>query len=337
MYLNLCCRISIGSLILKAVNEVTIKSSWRNLTDSATITLPRNITFKSNHALEGERLEKYIKRGDKVIIELGYNNNYSTEFEGYVREVEPNVPTRIYCEDEMVKLKKGNFKRVWKKAKLQDIIKEIVPGYNYQVVDATLDYSSISGKTAAQILLDLREFGIYSYFKRIDGTLTLYSGFPYSFQFNRHTYHMQKNVRDNDLKFRHAVNVSDPSEVPTIQVKAIANLPTGKKTIEYFPSQEESRNAEIITLNYSELSANEAERKKILRQYAEAEFKKYNVNGYRGSITGFAVPVPRHGDHVKIVDARYPEREGTYIIDETLVEFGEVYLKRKSELGPKVS
>lgn len=330
MYLFLQCEVTIGSITLNQVNEIEVRSSWRDLTDTATITLPRNLNYRL------ERLDQVIKRDDPVTIKVGFNGNLTTEFEGYVKEVEPNTPVKIYCEDEMLKLKRGHYTKVWKKLKLEEIIKEIAPGYKYEIEDATLTYLA-KNKSAAEVLLDLREYGVFTYFRKINGQLTLYSGFPYSFNFSEHTYHMQKNIRENDLKFRMAIDPSDPSSSIRIQVKAIANLPNGKKTIEYFPSEDKVSGAEIITMNYSELSSDEKTRKKLLLQYAEAEFKKYNVDGYRGSITGFAIPVVRHGDQVKIIDARYPEREGKYLVDRTTVQFGEVYLKRRVELGPKVS
>ena len=49
---------------------------------------------------------------------------------------------------------------------------------------------------------------------------------------------------------------------------------------------------------YSTLSDVEATRRKLLKQYAQAEFKRLNVDGYRGELSAFATPVVRHGDSV---------------------------------------
>jgi hypothetical protein len=317
--------ITIGNIVVDTIESINIKSSWRELTDTAEITLPRNLNYR------GKRLDQYILRGDRVIIKVGYEGGEMiTEFEGYVREVQPNTPVKIYCEDEMMQLKKGRITNAWKNKKLIDIITYIVPGYTVQVEDALLSYVC-RDKTPAQVLLDLREYGVYCYFKRVNGVKTLVCGFPYNLkQFGQHTVHMQKNVRSNNLTFRQADDYK-------LRVKAIANLPSGKKTIEFWPSSDDEKGADLITLNYGELSTDEKARKKQLLAYAEAEYKKYKITGYRGNVVLFSIPVIRHGDHVTVIDVRYPEREGKYIVDSTILESAEPYVKRTVELGPKVT
>jgi hypothetical protein len=315
--------IVIGKYKIDEIESLKVRSSWRDLTDTAEIVLPRNLTYMD------KRLDEVINRRDPVTIRVGHNGgNFVTEFEGYVREVEPNTPIVILCEDEMMNLKKGNITKVWKKVNLSEIINFIAPGYQHRIQDATLSYAC-KNQTPAQILLDLREYGIFSYFRKIDGVQTLISGFPYQQRFSQHVLHMQKNIQGNDLKFRSATDYR-------LRVKAIANLPTGKKTIEYFPSEEDD-GSELITLNYGEISTNEAERKKQLVAYAQAEYSRFKVDGYRGDVVLWKVPVIKHGDQVVIKDALYPEREGTYLVDGTVLESAEPYVKRTCEIGPKVS
>ncbi len=323
MYLLYQYDITIGKVKLNAIESINVKSSWRALTDTAEIVLPRNLDYK------GQKLDQVILRNDPVVIKVGYvGREMITEFEGYVREVEPNVPIRILCEDEMLKLKAGKITKSWRNAKLEEIVKLIAPGYTYKIQDAKLSYIC-KDKTPAQVLLDLRDYGVYSYFRKIDGKLTLVSGFPYQLEFSKLTLHMQKNVNKNDLKFRSATDYR-------LEVKAIANLPTGRKTIEHWPYKD-VEGAELITMNYGELSTDEAERKKQLLAYAQAEYTKYKVDGYRGNVVLWQIPIVRHGDQVRVIDARYPEREGIYIVDATILESAEPYVKRTCELGPKVS
>jgi hypothetical protein len=327
MYLFLQCEVTIGKVTMLNVHHIETKSSWKELTDTATITLPRNLKYKD------DRIDQLIKRYDPVTIKVGYNGNMVTEFVGYVREVEPNVPVRVHCEDEMLMLKGGTvYNKIWKKAAIADIINTIAPAYPKKVISGKIDYRA-QNKSAAQILLDLREYGIFTYFKTIDGVRTLYCGFAYDFTFDEHIYHMQKNVRSNDLKYR--LKVDPTKDEPGVRAKAVAKLPDGKKQVEYYPSQDTK--GEEVEIVLGELAGTEAERKKALQQYAKALFMQYNVDGYRGSIHGFAIPVIRHGDTITIQDAIYPEREGKYMCDatQTIFDVDAVKLERISTLGAK--
>lgn len=325
MYLNLLSEVTIAGISTRAIQQGEIRSSWKELTDTCTLTLPRNLTYKN------QRLDQVVKVGDQVTVRLSVNNKWNDEFVGYVREVDPTIPMRILCEDEMWKLKQVPVKaKSWSKADISDVINHIMPdGIETKIFDGLSTSVSIgkfmvNNMSAAQVLAKLREYGIFSYFKN----KVLHVGFAYDYSFNKHIVHFQKNVRGNDLKFRLAGDYK-------IQVKAIANLPTGQKTIELYPDAIEG--AELRTLNFGELSSDITERKKLLRQYAEAEIKKFNVDGYRGRVTLWGTYNVKHGDELVLRDSLYPERESTNLVDEVTTSWGEVYFKRECEVGPKVS
>ena len=94
------------------VNNVSIKSSFKNMTDTAQITLPRKITWTTK---TGQKLslingvKSIIQRGDKIKIELGYYTNGTAGlrevFNGYVTKLVPNAPVIIDCEDSMFVIK----------------------------------------------------------------------------------------------------------------------------------------------------------------------------------------------------------------------------------------
>lgn len=330
--LFLQCEVTIGKIVLRNVESMEVKSSWKELTDTATITVPRNLNYKD------ERIDELVKRLDPVTIKTAYTlkgvTTWVTEFEGYVREVQPGVPVKIYCEDEMLLLKGGKtFNKQWTNAKLADIIATVAPAYKAQVIDATLSYRAVN-KSAAQVLFDLREYIVYSYFKTVDNVRTLYSGFAYSFDFDSHIYHLQKNVRPgNSLTYRMQ---KDPAiDDAGIVMKAIAHNQDGSKTVEYYPSQESQ--GEMITMPFSTLSDVEATRRKLLKQYAQAEFRRLNMDGYRGELSAFATPVVRHGDSVTIRDEQYKEREGKYLVDGVRMTFDSkaVQMTRTLTLGGK--
>ena len=67
----------------------------------------------------------------------------------------------------------------------------------------------------------------------------------------------------------------------------------------------------------------------------EIQFQK-NYAGYEGVINGFLQPYASPGYSANIVDDRYPERDGLYIIESTEVSFGVTGARRRVEIGPKI-
>lgn len=328
MYLNLVSQVTIGNITTRAVVSGEIKSGWKELTDTCTLTLPRNLKYK------GLVLGEAVKVGDAVTVQLSAQgeDKLVTEFEGYVREIDATVPMKLVCEDAMWLLKKTPVQtKSWANAQIDDIIKHILPPtvertiFEGKSTSVTIGKFQVNNMSAAQVLAKLREYGIFSYFRKN----VLYVGFAYSFTFDRHILNFQKNVRQNDLKFRLKGDYK-------LQVKAIANLPTGQKTIELIPDQAPD-GSELRTLNYGELSSDLLTRKKLLRQYAEAEIKRFNVDGYRGKVSTYGTYFIKHGDVVVLEDERYPERKGNYIIDEVITSWGEVFMKRECQVGPRQS
>ncbi len=330
MYCNLLSEVTIGNIITRAINQGEIVSSFKELTDTCTLTLPRNLTLKD------KRLDEVVRVGDPVTVRLAVNDEWNTEFVGYVREVDASIPVKIYCEDEMWQLKRVPVKpKSWAQAEVSEVLKHVIPaGYDVKIfggrsTSVTIGKYQVNNMSAAQVLANLREYGIFSYFRN----KTLYVGFAYDYEFDTHVLHFQRNIRSNDLKYRLAGDYK-------IQVKAIANLPTGQKTIVMYPDETDglsTNGSELRTLNFGELSPDLITRQKLLREYAQAEIKRFNVDGYRGSIGVFGTHVIKHGDRAVLRDARYPERESTNLFDRVVTSWGEVYLTRVGEIGPRIS
>jgi hypothetical protein len=120
-------------IVYDFVCELEIDKGTDTLTDTATITIPRKLIYKSGEALTPQNqnnLHDYVvlpalgdtkntayivgadalfKRGDKVKIELcyGYDNDekLKTRFEGFITGVSSTLPITITCEDKMWLLK----------------------------------------------------------------------------------------------------------------------------------------------------------------------------------------------------------------------------------------
>lgn len=125
-YNKLTCVIQIGDYDLSAprhmvtkyafeeVVGIQIKDSYQTLTNSAKVTLPRDILLSlSKKDEDGVREEvllrdasSIIKKGQRISIFLGYDDNNKIMFDGFVVSIEAKSPFTLYCEDFGWKLKK---------------------------------------------------------------------------------------------------------------------------------------------------------------------------------------------------------------------------------------
>jgi hypothetical protein len=71
-----------------------------------------------------------------------------------------------------------------------------------------------------------------------------------------------------------------------------------------------------------------------LKQLANEKAYQLNYEGYEGSINAFLQPYATPGYQAYVTDDRYPEKNGTYIIEGTEVYFGMNGARRIVEIGP---
>ena len=132
-----------GELVIYTVSSVHIESSWKMLTDSAEIVLPRRIRY-----FAGKDLKELLSAGDQVKIELGYDSDLYTEFEGYISLIGWGVPVTIRCEDEMYNLKRKTVSYSAKNVTLKKLLADVAKGYevktNYDAELGAVRYSSLS-------------------------------------------------------------------------------------------------------------------------------------------------------------------------------------------------
>ncbi len=310
--------------ILKQIAKIEIKKSRDTLTNTAKITLPRNIKlFENNRKTD---LNSLLLRGSKVLIQLGYEQDYTagtidaglkTEFEGYITELGATIPVEINCQDEMWNLKKEAITHSWKNAKLNDIVKYIYTGTS-DIVDLNIANYQCANKTAAQILNELKKYKLRFYF---DGKGVLKGEFAGQTSKNMHQglnevyYDFGKNIIKNELVYK-------LKEEAPIKLIATSNLPNGKK----YEITLGDNNGEVHTLNYYDLDQNS------LTLIANNEIDRLWYNGYRGSFTQFGVPYVEPGYIANLHDDLYPEHDGAYLIEAIETTFGIDGFRRKVQL-----
>jgi len=318
--------ITIGKYRFTSPNEVVINSSWKELGDTCTIKLPN---------LKG-RLERSIAVGDAVTVKLGYNGELRTEFVGYVSKISPKTPMEVFCEDGIWTLRRSTLTagKSWKSVTLSGLLKEILSPLKTtlspQIPAVTLAPFRIEkGTTLAQALQKLNEDYLLTAYFRGD---TLFVGLPYTeFSATRSEAdrkagrfvraNFQGNVAADGLTFNRA-------DAVLLKAKAISILPNNKR-IEVSVGDDAG---EERTLHYYNIASETA-----LRQMATADLQKYKYDGYTGTVTLYGNVAAIHSGTALVSDARYPERDGSYVIDSIKTTFGLNGYRKELTLGIKVS
>lgn len=304
-----------NEIVIKKMNAAHVESSWKRLTDTAEITLPRNVSYFNKH-----KIGEVFKKGDPVKIELGYNGNYVTEFEGYVSKVSADIPIIIKCEDEMYNLKKRPVNVSLQNTTLPKLLKTILPGVKIDALDVEIGSHRFPKTTVAQVLEYFKdEYSLYSYFQ--NGVLycgKVYEGSPSEAV----KLHLEKNVVNQDLNYKNKEDVQ-------IVITAVSTLPNGNK-IEVSVGDEEGEQRQ---LSYYGITL-EAE----LTRLANEDLKKYKVDGFTGTVTTFGIPIITHGMKVTLNSELYPDRSGVYYVQEVIVDYTpNAEYRRQIVLGDKVT
>lgn len=307
---QLNCRIEIGGFQFGYVAEIEIKSSWKQLTDTAMVSLPKSVRFGD------KELKDLIRQNDPVRIWLGYDGNLKKEFEGYVTKVEPNIPLKIHCQDAMWLLKQNNVVASFRNPTLAEIVAAVVPP-NIPFVTGEMQFGAfrINNVSAAKVLSELqRNYGIYSFFR--DGVLYVGKGISSE---NNPSYHFQQNVVSRNLQYRLI-------EDAFISIKGIS-LFRDNSIIEY---EVGDNGGEQYLYSYYGLSEGE------LKSRIDSQYELLQYEGYQGSIEVFGTPFVQHSDVTLVMDNEYPDRVGRYQVDGVTTRFGQSGFRRTIELGRKI-
>lgn len=315
--------ITIGSFKLKRINEVRIESSWKNMTDTCTIKIPRNIK------LGGKKLTDLIKVGDAVTVKLGYDGQLREEFKGYLTHIKSTTPVELQCEDEMWQLKKGSYTQSWSNASLDDVLKAVMGNRQYETLGSiTLGKFTINKATPAKVLEEINKtYGLKSFFRK--GVLMV--GKVYAAGVPKHSLNFQRNVVSNNLEYRSAEEVK-------IKVNAISIQKDGKK----LEKQLGDSDGEERTLHYFGIT-----NVKDLEDKAKIQMSLLKFDGYRGTVVTFGTPNIEHGDIVKlqgsntmlsIGETPVNDHDGEYYVDKVVKSFSITGgLRRESEVGVTVN
>ncbi|MDY6025595.1 hypothetical protein [Bergeyella zoohelcum] len=323
--LRLCSKITIEgekTWQFTAVANCTIIEDVSTLTDTCEIQLPKNIKWQEAISKNGK---PPIKRGDKITVKLGYDDNLQTRFTGFVRSVDAKVPITIKCEDGMFILKSHKVKpKAFKNASLNEIVSYLLQGtgIQFQLMDKNIKVGNwrITKSHASEELQELKEKQMLSsYFRRINNENVLYIGLAYPIDNRKKIKFMHgKNIISEDFEYRDKEDIRVRCEAQSFNAKH------QKITYEYG-----DKDGDLIKIRMDGLTQEE------LKKYAIQVVERYKQSGFKGSFETFGVPEVSKCDMVELHAS--DGNSGVYLIKKNEIEFGLNGYRQKIELGQPLS
>ncbi len=323
MYLRQTCNIEFETKAgikyrLKGLHAYDGKKSVHQTIQNCKLELPLSVMYRNNEILERVKLIDKIKEGDKVTIWLGYNDNNTQEFNGFIKRINPKMPLELEVEDELYLMRKIRLTKVFKKNDVKEVITYILDELYKQQGLKVAVYADMpkvevfnfwmnqaNGITALQELEE--KYLVNSFLTEINGIKTLYVGLMYGLKKNTVKYIFNRNtITIEDLKY------SNPGD-RTFKVEMRHVSESGKVTTYDFgdPKGEVQK----IQLEGSWTEA-------ALKHYADGVIQGLQAGGYKGSFTTFLIPKIEPADIGDCTDNQFKERSGNYYISTVTTKFG---------------
>lgn len=328
-YYNISIRITIADKFQFYVAEtIHIENSTEKISDNAKVTLPREFRQvqqdNQNKSFAGERLLDFIKVGDKIKIEFGYDDDLQPEFEGYITKIGAEIPIELECEDEMYQLKKMKpINKTFSNVSLKKFLEFIAPGYKIECFETHLGKIALENITPYSALQEVKNKYPFKFFFR---GKTLCAGLGNDFNIhNQHDFNLNRNVRKGgDLKY-------ETKDDRKFWIKAISKQKGTSKEVTYeFGDKGESERTLHCPLNLN---------KAQLKKYAEDYYKKLRYDGYGGGFDSWCYPRTKAGDSANLTDPNYSDkhRDGIYYINEVIIDVNESDgIKRNNKITFKI-
>ncbi len=332
-------------------NEFEATDTWVDLTNQATVKLPKNVYVRDENGklvplaqsnIGGFDKNPLFLRGDKISISFGYryfkNGNEILEtancFTGFITEVVSKKPFELKCEDNMYKLKQIPARpQVWSgsvESLFVTLLKDY-PEYKVnQLTTTTIGPIVIGNESVAQLLERLRkDANLESYFR--GNELRVGSKVYIDTEAVDRKFVFQKNIISDDLAYKR----KDDIILSAVVISKFESF-TGKTTKD---GSQKTKRDNIEILVYWDKAINdwkyikkkkgvdfppnlEGERRtlnyvnitdeKTLFANGVDDLKKYFYTGFKGKFTTFGIPFVKQGDNVFIEDSIIPERNGKY-------------------------
>lgn len=308
------------TLILNTVSEFRMETSYTNLTQTAEICIARKLKYFDRY-----KIREVFRKGDKVEVWLGYNEDVKLEFVGYIVQVAADFPILLKLEDEMYRLKKKEVNFSHPGITLKKLIKELLPNPEYQVnitYDADFGKVMFSKTNMGEVLDKIKsDWNIHSYFRLVDGKPVLEIGSIYQTETDTEPvlFHLERNCVDQQLNYRRKEDIK-------IIIKGMSILPKGKNIKVEFGDHDGT----VQRLTYYNRT------QKDLELLVRKDYDRFKQDGMEGSFTALGIPSVRFGQKVKLMSWLYEERNGVFGIEGVTKTFSKNGYRQEIKLGFKM-
>lgn len=317
--LKLCAKIEIKgdkTWVFEKITACEIVRDSEALTTTCKLILPRKVKWK------GETSNP-IKRGDKISVWLGYDDNLQLAFTGYVLRKGFKAPIEIFCEDEMFMLKQTPcVKKSYKNVDIQTLLKEQGLPYDIKVLgEQNIGQYRVNFENVAELLAHLKENSIRTFFRLEDGKPVLYCGVLFD--------------HGNEMRqvFATGINIiSDSSldeqkaEDVKIKLKVVSLQPDNKKKIKVEIGDPDGEKRTLHCYGKTEAEA---------KAWGEQELERLKRDGLTGSFQTFGHVLLDVLDVIGIkIDG---ERKGKYQVHKNTITYGSSGFRQDITLGARAA
>ena len=286
-----------------SVSKVSVSRSYDKQTQTASVTLPRNVNYNKKNIYEGANA--IMRRGDKIKIIAAYFPNETVIFTGYISKINNNVPVEILCEDEMFLLKQTISPNLsFPSVDLNTFIGKMLTNINvpYKVdLTAQLGQIRLQEVSIGKVLQVLRDqYGLFSFFK--NGVLRV--GLPfYKEEAMKAVFLFEKMIKEGmSLTYLKKDDVK-------VQIKGILIKNNQREEFIYGDPSGDIRTVFQLGGTKADLDAK-----------CNSFLEQANYTGYYGSFKTFLEPLVVPGDYAVVDSWKYPERKGKYLIKSVTTE-----------------
>lgn len=296
--------IKIGGCSVKP-NAVKWKCSVSNFTDTCTISLPLSIYNKTT-GLKTETSDNTqeftFTEGMKVEVLLGYDNENTRRFAGFVNRINYAMPLSVECEGYSWQLRKVRFSKSYKTTTAKRILQDLTAGTDIKlskyIPNIPLQNVWFKDCPGIKVLEWFQKECLCAVFFDFD---TLYVGAS-KFGVDKGFAKLRlgwNTVQDNELK----KSTSDSN----IQINIVEKDSAGtvKKT----------KSAQRKYTSTKEVKARAGLPSDHLKKVADEMQTSENYQGYQGSVTCFLIPGFEKSMVADITDNRFPDRTGKYLVE----------------------
>ncbi len=302
--------------VFEKITSCEIVRDSDSLTTTCKLTLPRKIKWR------GETSNP-IRRGDKISVWLGYDDNLQLAFKGYVLRKGFKAPIEIFCEDEMFKLKNTPcVKKAYKNVDIQTLLKDQGLTYDIKVLgEQNIGQYRVNFENVAELLAHLKENNIRTFFRLDNEKPVLYCGVLFDHgEEMRQVFETGVNIiSDSSLDEQKAEDVK-------IKLKVVSLQPDNKKKIKVEIGDPDGEKRTLHCYNKTEDEA---------KAWGEQELERLKRDGLTGSFQTFGWILLDCLDVIGIkIDG---ERKGKYQVQKNTITYGSSGFRQDITLGARVA